>query len=117
MELMNVLSQIPLPVVVAVVTVLVIVTLVCVYQYTKMKGLDGIRGDVYQLILKAEHVYNASGQGEQKLKWVVQQARSLLPRWLQVIVPEEMLIKVIEEWFAAVKDLLDDGKVNGSRKN
>lgn len=30
---------------------------------------------------------------------------------------EEMLIKVIEEWFAAVKDLLDDGKVNGSRKN
>ena len=75
MELMNVLSQIPLPVVVAVVTVLVIVTLVCVYQYTKMKGLDGIRGDVYQLILKAEHVYNASGQGEQKLKWVVQQAR------------------------------------------
>ena len=117
MELMNVLSQIPLPVVVAVVTVLVIVTLVCVYQYTKMKGLDGIRGDVYQLILKAEHVYNASGQGEQKLKWVVQQARSLLPRWLQVIVSEEMLIKVIEEWFAAVKDLLDDGKVNGSRKN
>ena len=117
MELMNVLSQIPLPVVVAVVTVLVIVTLVCVYQYTKMKGLDGIRGDVYQLILKAEHVYNASGQGEQKLKWVVQQARSLLPRWLQVIVSEEMLIKVIEEWFAAVKDLLDDGQVNGSRKN
>ena len=51
MELMNVLSQIPLPVVVAVVAVLVIVTLVCVYQYTKMKGLDGIRGDVYQLIL------------------------------------------------------------------
>lgn len=117
MELMNVLSQIPLQVVVAVVTVLVIVTLVCVYQYTKMKGLDGIRGDVYQLILKAEHVYNASGQGEQKLKWVVQQARSLLPRWLQVIVSEEMLIKVIEEWFEAVKDLLDDGKVNGSRKN
>lgn len=38
-------------------------------------------------------------------------------RWLQVIVSEEMLIKVIEEWFAAVKDLLDDGKVNGSRKN
>ena len=84
---------------VAVVTVLVIVTLVCVYQYTKMKGLDGIRGDVYQLILKAEHVYNASGQGEQKLKWVVQQARSLLPRWLQVIVSEEMLISIAAEYY------------------
>lgn len=115
MELMNVLSQIPLPVVVAVVTVLVIVTLVCVYQYTKMKGLDGIRGDVYQLILKAEHVYNASGQGEQKLKWVVQQARGLLPKWLQVIMSEEVLLKIIDWWFKEVKDLLDDGKVNGSQ--
>ena len=115
MELMNVLSQIPLPVVVAVVAVLVIVTLVCVYQYTKMKGLDGIRGDVYQLILKAEHVYNASGQGEQKLKWVVQQARGLLPKWLQVIMSEEVLLKIIDWWFKEVKDLLDDGKVNGSQ--
>lgn len=116
MELMNVLSQIPLPVVVAVVTVLVIVTLVCVYQYTKMKGLDGIRGDVYQLILKAEHVYNASGQGKQKLKWVVSQARGLLPKWMQVFVTEEMMMKVIDEWFKGVKDLLDDGKVNGSQQ-
>ena len=115
MELMNVLSQIPLPVVVAVVTVLVIVTLVCVYQYTKMKGLDGIRGDVYQLILKAEHVYNASGQGEQKLKWVVQQARGLLPKWLQTLLSEDALMKIIDWWFKEVKDLLDDGKVNGSQ--
>ena len=117
MEVLKFLEQIPLPILVGVLVILVAITVVMAYQYAKMRGMDGIRGDVYQLILKAEHVYNASGQGEQKLKWVVQQARSLLPRWLQVIVSEEMLIKVIEEWFAAVKDLLDDGKVNGSRKN
>ena len=81
-----------------------------------MKGLDGIRGDVYQLILKAEHVYNASGQGEQKLKWVVQQARGLLPQWLRIFVTEDAMMKVIDGWFKGVKDLLDDGKVNGSQK-
>lgn len=117
MELLNFLSQVPIPVLILVIAVLVVVTAVVVYQYAKAKGLDGIRKEVYKLFLHAEHIYKESGQGEQKLKWVVQQARSLLPRWLQVIVSEEMLIKVIEEWFAAVKDLLDDGKVNGSRKN
>lgn len=117
MELLNYLSQVPIPVLILVIAVLVVVTAVVAYQYAKAKGLEGIRKEVYELFLHAEHIYKESGQGEQKLKWVVQQARSLLPRWLQVIVSEEMLIKVIEEWFAAVKDLLDDGKVNGSRKN
>lgn len=73
-------------------------------------------GDVYQLILKAEHVYNESGQGKQKLKWVVSQARGLLPKWMQVFVTEEMMMKVIDEWFKGVKDLLDDGKVNESQQ-
>lgn len=116
MELFNVLSQIPLPILVAVIVILVVITLVIAYQYAKMKGLDGIRMDVYQLILKAEHVYNESGQGMQKMKWVVNQARGLLPKWMRSIVTEEMLIRVIEEWFKGVKDLLDDGKVNGSQK-
>ena len=64
----------------------------------------------------AEHVYNESGQGKQKLKWVVSQARGLLPKWMQVFVTEEMMMKVIDEWFKGVKDLLDDGKVNGSQQ-
>lgn len=116
MELFNVLSQIPLPILVAVIVILAVITLVIAYQYAKMKGLDGIRTDVYQLILKAERMYNESGQGMQKMKWVVNQARGLLPKWMQSIVTEEMLIRVIEEWFKGVKDLLDDGKVNGSQK-
>ena len=116
MELLNYLSQVPIPVLILVIAVLVIVTAVVVYQYAKAKGLEGIRKEVYELFLHAEHIYKESGQGEQKLKWVVQQARGLLPKWLQVIVSNEMLVKVIEEWFTAVKDLLDDGKINGSQK-
>ena len=88
MELLNFLSQVPIPVLILVIAVLVVVTAVVVYQYAKAKGLDGIRKEVYELFLHAEHIYKESGQGEQKLKWVVQQARSLLPRWLQVIVSE-----------------------------
>lgn len=78
--------------------------------------LEGIREQVYQLILKAEHMYKESGTGQQKLKWVVQQARGLLPKWLQVIMSEDALLKIIDVWFCGVKDLLDDGKINGSQK-
>ena len=116
MELLNTLSQMPLPVLVAVLLVLAVITIVITYQYAKMKGFDGIRQDVYQLILKAEHTYNESGQGKQKLKYVVSQARGLLPQWLRIFVTEDAMMKVIDEWYKGVKDLLDDGKVNGSQK-
>ena len=109
MELVNVLSQIPLPVIAVALLILTIITIVLAYQYAKMQGLDGIRQDVYQLILKAEHIYNESGQGKQKLKYVV-------PKWLQIFVTEEAMMKVIDKWFEGVKDLLDDGRVNGSQK-
>lgn len=117
MELLNFVKQIPLPILIIVITVLAVVTLVMLYQYMKQKGLEGIRADVYKLILKAEHVYNTSGQGKQKLKWVVSQARKLLPKWLQMFVTEKTLEKIIDAWFKGVKDLLDDGKVNGSGKS
>lgn len=115
MELLEMLKQIPLPILLLVAAILLIVTIVMMVQYFKLKALDGIREDVYQLILKAEHVYNGSEQGKQKFKYVVQQARGLLPTWVQVLVSQEFLEKLIEKWFRGVKDLLDDGKVNGTQ--
>lgn len=87
---------------------------VCIYVYLRDKSLEAIRNDVYSLFLKAEHRYLETGAGKQKLKYVVQKARSLLPGWLQFFISDELLMKVIDGWFQAVKDLLDDGKVNGS---
>ena len=116
MELLEFLKQIPLPVLILVIAVLLIVTIVIAVQYMKQKGLDGIRADVYQLILKAEHMYNESGTGKQKFEWVIQQARGLLPKWLQVFVTEKAMKEVVQKWFVGVKDLLDDGKVNNSQK-
>lgn len=117
MELLNFIHQIPLPIVILVIAILVLVTVVLAYQYAKMKGLEGIRVKTYQLILKAERVYKESGAGQQKMKWVVSQARLLLPTWLQIFITEEMLEKMIQVWFDGIKDLLDDGKVNGSQHN
>lgn len=116
MELLEFLKQIPLPILILFIAILLIVTIVIAVQYVKAKGLDGIREDVYQLILKAEHMYNESGTGKQKFQWVIQQARGLLPKWLQVLIPEKTLEKLIQKWFEGVKDLLDDGKVNNSQK-
>lgn len=116
MELLNILSQIPAPILIAVLILWAILTIVIVYQYAKMKGLEGIRKKVYDLFLRAEKRFTESKQGEQKLKWVVQQARGLLPRWLQVVISEEALMTIIDWWFREIKDLLDDGAINGSQK-
>lgn len=116
MELLNILSQIPAPILIAALVLWAILTIVIVYQYAKMKGLEGIRKKVYDLFLRAEKRFTESKQGEQKLKWVVQQARGLLPRWLQVVISEEALMTIIDWWFREIKDLLDDGAINGSQK-
>lgn len=115
MELLEIMKQVPSPVLVFVIVALLIVTVVIVIQYLKQRGLDGIRADVYQLILKAEHLYNESGTGQQKFEWVIQQARGLLPKWLRIFVTEETLRRIVQKWFTGVKDLLDDGKLNDSQ--
>ena len=84
------------------------------YIYLRNKSLAEIRTDVYQLFLKAEHNFKYTGAGQQKMKWVVQKARSLLPAMVQAFVTEEFLYKVIQAWFDAIKDLLDDGRLNAS---
>ena len=111
MELLEILKQVPAPVLLIAVLVILAATVVIVFQYLKQKGLDGIRADVYQLILKAEHMYRESGTGKQKFEWVIQ-----LPKWLQVFVTEKALKEIVQNWFDGIKDLLDDGKINQSQK-
>lgn len=110
------LSKVPLPVLIIVGLLILFSVILMVFSYFKNRTLDQVRSDVYQLILKAEHTYKESSAGKQKMKWVVQEARKLLPDWLQVIVTEEALQSIIQAWFNEIKDLLDDGKVNGSQK-
>lgn len=110
------LTAVPIPVLIIIAAVVVVSIIYMGYSYFKDKTLEQIRGDVYQLVLKAEHIYQESSTGKQKMKWVVSQARKLLPGWLQAIITDEVLQKIIQVWFDEIKDLLDDGKVNGSQK-
>lgn len=110
------LTMVPLPILIMIGLLILVSVIWITYSYLKGRTLEQIRGDVYQLVLKAEHMYQESSAGKQKMKWVVQQARKLLPRWMQAIITDEVLEKIIQVWFDEVKDLLDDGKVNGSQK-
>ena len=96
-EIMNMTQE---PVLFIVLTVLVFFFVALgMYKYLKRKNIEEIRSDVYKLVLRAEHVYKESDSGKQKMKWVVSQARRLLPGWLQVIISEEALEKIIQIWF------------------
>ena len=113
---MELLSVIPLWLIIAVLVVVAVSLVAMMVVYLKNRTLDDIRNDVYQLILRAEHMYKESGTGKQKMKWVVSQARKLLPKWVQALISEDTLMNVIQAWFDGVKDLLDDGKMNHSEK-
>ena len=87
-----------------------------IYIYMKDKTLEEVRNQVYDLFLVAERTYVTSQAGKQKMSYVISRARLLLPIWLQFFISDAMLEELVEEWFKAVKDLLDDGKYNKSTK-
>lgn len=87
---------------------------VSLYIYLRNRTLEEIRSDVYQLFLEAEHLFYETGEGKKKMAYVVKHARWLLPEWLRTFITEDFLFDVFQKWFDAVKDLLDDGKINKS---
>lgn len=113
MDIWAALNSVPAPFLFVLIVALIIVTVYIVIENARMKGLEGIRAESYQYMLKAEHTFK-SGEGRQKLRYVVSKARGLLPDWLLFFISEDFLMAIIDIWFAQVKDLLDDGKINNS---
>lgn len=104
--------------VVAVICVIVALATIgiTVYLYIRDNTLDGIREDAYQLFLKAEHMFAEKNSGSEKMKWVLSQIYNIIPAWAKFFVTEATLEYVVQMWFDAIKDLLDDGKYNKSTK-
>lgn len=104
--------------VVAVICVIVaMVTIgITVYLYIRDNTIEGIREDAYQLFLKAEHMYTESNSGQEKMKWVLTQIHNIMPGWARLFISESTLEYIVQMWFNAIKDLLDDGKYNKSTK-
>lgn len=85
-------------IILAVLTALVVGTFLWVY--IRDKTIDEIRVDVYHLFLKAEHEFKKSGSGKQKMKYVVSQARKLLPSWLQYFLTDDFWKALLNSGFA-----------------
>lgn len=101
--------------IVIIVATLAVILLGC-YFYLRGKTLNEIRDDVYEKFQEAEDNPNFTKKGKQKMKWVLQQARMLLPSWAQVLITDAFLEKVVQAWFDAIKDLLDNGELDKSIK-
>lgn len=76
-------------------------------------GLEKIRATVYNAFIEAEHEFQY-GENEQKFDYVVQLARSAIPAPFNLLITQKLLRKTVQLWFDICKDLLDDGKVNGT---
>ena len=96
--------------------ILVIIGLIIVFclliKLLQRIGLEKIRSAVYQLFLEAEHNFQ-SGYGKEKFEYVVNLAKNLVPAPFNIFITDTLLRKVVQAWFDMIKDLLDDGKLNG----
>ena len=84
-----------------------------IVKYVRHMGLEAIRERVYAAFIEAEHEFQ-QGENEEKFEYVIDIARSASPVPFNLLITENLLRKVVQAWFDLVKDLLDDGKFNGT---
>lgn len=91
----------------------IIFALFVIVRAVQKIGLEKIRGYVYKLFVAAEHKFQ-HGENEEKFEYVICFAKSAIPAPFNLFITETLLRKVVQAWFDLVKDLLDDGKLNGT---
>lgn len=95
-----------------------IVVVIAIFLFVKamqIVGMEKIRGHVYKFFVQAEHAFK-HGENEDKFEYVVCLARSAVPTPFDLFITENFMRKTIQLWFDICKDLLDDGKFNGTGK-
>ena len=98
------------------VIVAICMTVAMLYIYFKDATLESLRADAYTLFLKAENTFAGTGKGKQKMDFVINAIKHVMPKWLKLFISDEMLRELLQMWFANIKDLLDDGKIKNSAK-
>ena len=84
-----------------------------IVKYIRHVGLESIRERVYQAFIDAEHDFQ-QGENTEKFEYVINIAKTAIPAPFNLFITENLLRKVVQAWFDLVKDLLDDGKFNGT---
>ncbi len=95
-------------------TIAIIVAIILL-AYMLIKLNKTIRKKAYKLFLIAEHNF-LSGEGEEKLNYVVSNIYQYLPSIIKLFISESTLKVIIQKMFDEIKDLLDDGKINKSNE-
>ena len=103
--------------VIAVIFIVIVVAfaLLLVVKAMQKIGLERIREIVYKGFVEAEHEFQY-GENTEKFEYVINLARTAIPTPFNLFITESLLRKVIQAWFDLVKDLLDDGTLNGTSK-
>ena len=102
--------------IVAIAFLVVVIACVIFLAIKKMQtvGMEKVRGYVYKLFVRAEHEFE-HGDNTDKFEYVVLLAKRAIPAPFNLVITEALLRKVVQTWFDLCKDLLDDGKMNGSK--
>lgn len=90
-----------------------IIAVFLIVKYIRHIGLEYIRERVYKAFLDAEHEFQ-HGDNNAKFEYVINIAKAAIPSPINLLITESFLRKVVQAWFDLVKDLLDDGKFNGT---
>lgn len=91
----------------------VVVAVILIVKYIQNIGLESIRERVYKAFLEAEHEFQ-HGDNTAKFEYVINIAKTAIPVPFNLFITETLLRKIVQTWFDLVKDLLDDGKFNGT---
>lgn len=102
----------------AIIFIIIVLAVILYFVVKELQsiGLERIRAEVYQAFVEAEHRFQY-GDNIQKFRYVVQLARNHLPVPFNIFITESLLQNVVQMWFDLVKDLLDDGRINGTGKD
>ena len=94
--------------------VLIAITIILVFVVIKvvqMLGFEKCRAIVYKAFVTAENHFN---NGDERFEYVIKVALLNIPAPYKFLITENMVRKTIQLWFDICKDLLDDGKMNGT---
>ena len=94
--------------------VLIIVAILFIIKLIKKCLEVGMREGALEAILEAEKAFQ-SGEGKEKMQFAIDYVFDLLPLYVKVIVPKNMLVEFVHNFiqtlFDEVKKLLDYQKV------
>lgn len=101
----------------AVVFLIIVLAVICIIAVKILQsiGMEKVRKTVYLAFVDAENRFK-KGDNRAKFEYVVSKAKKAVPAPFNLFITEKLLRNVIQLWFDLCKDLLDDGRINGTGK-